>query len=177
MSGNGNGLPFKNPVTNLLQKSFAPRTIIEVFKECTHVHFQIHQNQQLHVEGTRESFVCKPNEDREGLLNAERSTNDKKSQRQTSLSYFLFALTKHKICVLCVLNTHLEATMRTNIVIDDDLLEEAFSVSQARTKKDLVHEALREFVRVKKRKNLTELAGSIEFYKGFDHKELRKMRG
>ena len=67
--------------------------------------------------------------------------------------------------------------MRTNIVIDDDLLEEAFSVSQARTKKDLVHEALREFVRVKKRKNLTELAGSIEFYKGFDHKELRKMRG
>ena len=67
--------------------------------------------------------------------------------------------------------------MRTNIVIDDDLLEEAFSVSQARTKKDLVHEALREFVRVKKRKDFTELAGSIEFYKGFDHKELRKMRG
>ena len=66
--------------------------------------------------------------------------------------------------------------MRTNIVIDDDLLEEAFSVSQARTKKDLVHEALRELIRVKKRKDLTELAGSIEFYEGFDYKELRKMR-
>ena len=29
--------------------------------------------------------------------------------------------------------------MRTNIVIDDDLLNEAFSVSNARTKKDDTH--------------------------------------
>ena len=55
--------------------------------------------------------------------------------------------------------------MRTNIVIDDDLLEEAFSVSKARTKKDLIHEALRELIRLKKRKDMTELAGSIEFIK------------
>ena len=66
--------------------------------------------------------------------------------------------------------------MRTNIVIDDKLLEEAFSVSIARTKKDLIHEALREFIRLKKRKDLTELAGSIKFHKGYNHKELRKMR-
>jgi len=32
--------------------------------------------------------------------------------------------------------------MRTNIVIDDTLLQEAFSVSRAKTKKDLVHEAI-----------------------------------
>ena len=31
--------------------------------------------------------------------------------------------------------------MRTNIVIDDKLLDEAFSVSSARTKKDLIHGA------------------------------------
>lgn len=67
--------------------------------------------------------------------------------------------------------------MRTNIVIDDDLLKEAFSVSRARTKKDLIHEALKELVRLRKRKDLTELAGSIEFYKGFDYKKLRKLRG
>jgi len=53
--------------------------------------------------------------------------------------------------------------MRTNIVIDDDLLNEAFSVSNARTKKGLIHEALTEFIRIKKRKDLTELAGSIKF--------------
>jgi Arc/MetJ family transcription regulator len=67
--------------------------------------------------------------------------------------------------------------VRTNIVIDDALLEEAFSVSRARTKKDLVHEALRELIRIKKRKDMTELAGSIEFHQGYDHKKLRKMRG
>ena len=67
--------------------------------------------------------------------------------------------------------------MRTNIVIDEDLLSEAFSVSQAKTKKDLIHEALREYVRLKKRRDLTELAGSIEFHDDFDHKKMRKMRG
>ena len=66
--------------------------------------------------------------------------------------------------------------MRTNIDIDDKLLEEAFSVSQARSKKDLIHDALREYVRLKKRKDLTELAGTIEFYEGYNHKELRKTR-
>jgi Arc/MetJ family transcription regulator len=66
--------------------------------------------------------------------------------------------------------------MRTNIVIDENLLEEAFSVSEAKTKKDLVHEALRELVRLRKRKDLTELAGAVEFYKDFDHKKLREMR-
>ena len=67
--------------------------------------------------------------------------------------------------------------MRINIVIDDDLLEQAFSLSRTRTKKDLIHEALREYIRMKKVKDLTELAGSIELYEGFNHKKLRKNRG
>ena len=66
--------------------------------------------------------------------------------------------------------------MRTNIVIDDKLLQEAFSVSSAKTKKDLVHEALRTLIRLRKRKDLTELAGRIDFDKAYDHKALRKMR-
>ena len=66
--------------------------------------------------------------------------------------------------------------MRTNIVIDETLLKEAFSVSQAKTKKDLVHEALRELVRLRKRKDLTDLAGEIDFHDDYDHKKLRKVR-
>jgi len=66
--------------------------------------------------------------------------------------------------------------MRTNIVIDDKLLDEAFSVSSARTKKDLIHEALRMLVRLRKRKDLTELAGLISFHDTYDHKTLRKTR-
>ncbi|MBI5896834.1 MAG: type II toxin-antitoxin system VapB family antitoxin [Desulfobacterales bacterium] len=67
--------------------------------------------------------------------------------------------------------------MRTNIDIDDKLLDEAFSVSTLRTKKELIHEALKEFIKLKKRKDLTELAGFIEFRKGYDHKKMRETRG
>jgi Arc/MetJ family transcription regulator len=70
-----------------------------------------------------------------------------------------------------------EAAMRTNIDIDDDLLAQAFSVSRLRTKKELIHEALREYIRLKKRKDLTELSGFIQFHEGFDHKKLRETRG
>jgi Arc/MetJ family transcription regulator len=66
--------------------------------------------------------------------------------------------------------------MRTNIDIDDALLKEAFSFSNAKTKKDLIHEALVEFIRLKKRKDLTELAGRIRFSQNYDHKKLRTLR-
>ena len=71
----------------------------------------------------------------------------------------------------------MEVGMRTNIVIDDELLNAAFSVSNAKTKKELIHEALKEFIRLKKRKDLVELAGSVSFHKNYDHKKLRKLRG
>ena len=67
--------------------------------------------------------------------------------------------------------------MRTNIDIDDTLLNEAFSFSNAKTKKDLIHEALMAFIRLKKRKDLTELAGQIRFSKNYDHKKMRTLRG
>jgi len=67
--------------------------------------------------------------------------------------------------------------MRTNIDLSESLLEEAFAVSKVRTKKDLIHDALREYIKLKKRKDLTELAGSIEFHKGYDYKKLREIRG
>ena len=66
--------------------------------------------------------------------------------------------------------------MRTNIDIDNNLLEQAFALSNVRTKKELIHEALREFIKLKCRKDLTELAGFIEFEQNFDYKNLRKTR-
>jgi Arc/MetJ family transcription regulator len=64
--------------------------------------------------------------------------------------------------------------MRTNIVLDDDLVERAFKFSEAKTKKELIHQALREFVETHRRRNLLELAGKIEFSEGYDYKKLRK---
>jgi Arc/MetJ family transcription regulator len=63
--------------------------------------------------------------------------------------------------------------MRTNIVLDDDLLEEAIRVSGIKTKKDVVHEALRTLIATKKRKSLLDLEGKIEFAPGYDYKSLR----
>lgn len=66
--------------------------------------------------------------------------------------------------------------MRTNIVLDDDLVREAFAVTGLRTKRELVHEALKELIRVRRRRDLGELAGRIQFRDDFDHKQLRTIR-
>jgi Arc/MetJ family transcription regulator len=67
--------------------------------------------------------------------------------------------------------------MRTNIVLDDDLVNEALQVTGVRTKREVVHVALQELVRSRKKKPLTDLAGKIRFRNGFDHKTMRKLRG
>jgi len=64
--------------------------------------------------------------------------------------------------------------MRTNIVLDDDLVGEAFKYSLAKTKRDLVRQALQEFVESRKRLNLLDLKGKIAFADGYDHKALRE---
>lgn len=63
--------------------------------------------------------------------------------------------------------------MRTNIVLDDELLAEASRLSGIRTKKELVHEALRVFIATKKRKSLLDLRGKIELAPDYDYKALR----
>ncbi len=64
--------------------------------------------------------------------------------------------------------------MRTNIVLDDELVEEAFKHSDAKTKRELVDLALREFVENHKRKDIRELRGEISFHPGYDYKKLRE---
>lgn len=64
--------------------------------------------------------------------------------------------------------------MRTNIVLDDKLVEEAFSLSGKTTKKELVQEALEEYVAHRRMKNLLDIEGKIEFAEGYDYKEMRE---
>jgi Arc/MetJ family transcription regulator len=63
--------------------------------------------------------------------------------------------------------------MRTNIVLEDSLVKEALRHSGIKTKKELIHKALEEFVKNRQRLNLLDLAGKIEFAEGYDHKSLR----
>lgn len=53
--------------------------------------------------------------------------------------------------------------MRTNIIIDENLIKEALKISGLKTKKEVVNLALKEFVENRKRKNLMDLKGRIEF--------------
>jgi Arc/MetJ family transcription regulator len=66
--------------------------------------------------------------------------------------------------------------MRTNIVLDDNLLKEAFKYSTTKTKKDLIHEALKELITVRQKKDLRELRGKIAFMEDYDYKKMRKGR-
>jgi Arc/MetJ family transcription regulator len=66
--------------------------------------------------------------------------------------------------------------MRTNIELDDDLVEEAFRLTNLRTKKDLLHLALQELIRSRKKRNLLDLSGQIQFNPDYDYKALRENR-
>lgn len=66
--------------------------------------------------------------------------------------------------------------MRTNIVLDDELVEEAFRHSDAKTKRELVDRALREFVEKRKRRDIRELRGKGLIRPDYDYEALREGR-
>ncbi|HSW71118.1 MAG TPA: type II toxin-antitoxin system VapB family antitoxin [Gammaproteobacteria bacterium] len=63
--------------------------------------------------------------------------------------------------------------MRTNIVLDNHLVQEAFRYAKVETKRELVELALREFVENHKRRNVLDLRGKIKIRKDYDYKQLR----
>jgi Arc/MetJ family transcription regulator len=67
--------------------------------------------------------------------------------------------------------------MRTNVVLSDGLIEEAFQYSQTiSTKRELIEIALKEYVNHRKCKNLKDLRGKITFSDNYDYKSLREMK-
>ena len=64
--------------------------------------------------------------------------------------------------------------MRTNIDIDEDLIREAMEVGNLSTKRATVTQALEEFVARRRRLDLRDLLGQVEFAPGYDHKALRE---
>ena len=64
--------------------------------------------------------------------------------------------------------------MRTNLVLDDDLVEKALELSGIKTKREVVHVAIQEYVAVRSRKNLMDIKGMIHLDDNYDYKELRR---
>ncbi len=66
--------------------------------------------------------------------------------------------------------------MRTNIDLDEKLVDEAMRVSGAKTKKDVVDLALRALIKSRQKKDLLDLVGHIDIDPEFDHKNARRTR-
>jgi hypothetical protein len=63
--------------------------------------------------------------------------------------------------------------MATNLALDDTLIEEARQLGGLRTKKDVVTQALLEYVQRRKQLKLLDLFGAVEYDDDYDHKKQR----
>jgi hypothetical protein len=67
--------------------------------------------------------------------------------------------------------------MRTNIVLDEKMVKKAMKLSKAKTKREVVNIALREFVQSHERTaNIMELFGSDCIDPAYDYKAAREGR-
>ncbi|MGB5987948.1 MAG: type II toxin-antitoxin system VapB family antitoxin [Desulfobacterales bacterium] len=64
--------------------------------------------------------------------------------------------------------------MPTNLAIDDELIENAKRIGGHKTKKAVVTEALEEYIQRRQQLKILNLAGKIDYDKGYDYKALRQ---
>jgi Arc/MetJ family transcription regulator len=69
-------------------------------------------------------------------------------------------------------NIHMELAMRTNIVIDDQLMAEALKATGLNTKKEAVEEGLKLLVRRNRQQEIRKLRGKLKW-----EGNLHEMRG
>jgi Arc/MetJ family transcription regulator len=66
--------------------------------------------------------------------------------------------------------------MQITINPDESLLAEALQLTKFTTQEELVNLALQELVHSRRKKNLLDLAGQIQFTEDFDRKAMRETR-
>jgi len=64
--------------------------------------------------------------------------------------------------------------MRTNVVVDDDLMESALKLSGLNTKKDAIEEGLKLLVIVKRQKEIKNFRGKLKWSGNLDKMRLDK---
>ena len=66
--------------------------------------------------------------------------------------------------------------MTTNVELNEELVKEAFRLTKLKTEKELIELALQELIRTRKKRNLLDLSGQIQFASNYDYKALRETR-
>jgi hypothetical protein len=66
--------------------------------------------------------------------------------------------------------------MPTNLAIDDRLIAEAKKVGRHRTKKEAVTAALDEYIRKRKKLDVLEMFGKIDYDENYDYKRERERK-
>jgi Arc/MetJ family transcription regulator len=64
--------------------------------------------------------------------------------------------------------------MRTNIVLDEDLIERARQLTGIKTKRQVIHEALRLLIRLREQQQVRSLRGKLQWEGNLD--EMRQDR-
>ncbi|WP_414543714.1 type II toxin-antitoxin system VapB family antitoxin [Nostoc sp. CCY0012] len=62
--------------------------------------------------------------------------------------------------------------MQITLHLDEALLNEALQLTNITTQEELLNLTLQEFVRLRRKKNLLDLAGKIQFTPDFDHSDI-----
>jgi Arc/MetJ family transcription regulator len=70
--------------------------------------------------------------------------------------------------------THRRQEMRTNVVVNDDLIKSALKVSGLKTKKDAIEEGLKLLVQVRGRKEIKGFRGKLKWSGSLDEMRLNK---
>ncbi|MDF5721169.1 MAG: type II toxin-antitoxin system VapB family antitoxin [Rhizonema sp. PD37] len=66
--------------------------------------------------------------------------------------------------------------MTINIPIDEALIEEAKALASQQTERDIVEEALREYVQRRKQRMILDLFGTIDYDVDYNYKQQRKQQ-
>jgi len=67
------------------------------------------------------------------------------------------------MCINIPIFVYKEITMRTNIDIDDQLMRDAMAATKLKSKKEVVHVALSELIRMKKQKSILKYRGKAKW--------------
>ena len=67
------------------------------------------------------------------------------------------------MCMIYSIHVYMAMAMRTNIVIDDELMEEALKATGLNTKKEAVELGLKTLVRLKKQERIRRFKGKLSW--------------